>query len=87
MTKFSKSGKTGLSSLLFWNIRFWQFRSKAKEEAKFEDPRCFEARKGDKRYQGTKIEENQARSQSHKNQTIQFTKPEYPVFLEQIEPK
>jgi hypothetical protein len=37
MTKFSKSEKTGLSSLLFWNIRFWQFQSEAKEEAKFKD--------------------------------------------------
>jgi hypothetical protein len=35
---------------------------------------CFEARKGAKRHQGTKIEENQARSQSRKNQTIQFAK-------------
>jgi hypothetical protein len=23
MTKFSKSGKTGLSGLLFWTIWFW----------------------------------------------------------------
>jgi hypothetical protein len=37
MTKFGKSGKTGLSSLLFWNSRFLQFQSKAKEEAKFKD--------------------------------------------------
>jgi hypothetical protein len=37
MTKFGKSEKTRLSSLLFWNIRFLQFQSKAKEEAKFED--------------------------------------------------
>jgi hypothetical protein len=32
------------------------------EGAKFEDPRYFEARKGTKRHQGTKIEENQAKS-------------------------
>jgi hypothetical protein len=37
MTKFGKSKKTKLSGLLFQNIRFWQFQSKAKEEAKFED--------------------------------------------------
>jgi hypothetical protein len=37
MTKFGKSRKTGLSGLLFWNIQFWQFQSKAKEEAKFKD--------------------------------------------------
>jgi hypothetical protein len=37
------------------------------------------------RHQGTKIEENQARSKSRKNRAIQFDKPEYPVFLEQIE--
>jgi hypothetical protein len=37
MTKFGKSGKTGLPGLLFRNIWFRQFQSKAKEEAKFED--------------------------------------------------
>jgi hypothetical protein len=37
MTKFGKSGKTGLSGLLFRNIQYWQFQSKAKEEAKFKD--------------------------------------------------
>jgi hypothetical protein len=37
MTKFDKSGKTGLSGLLFWNIRLWYFQSKGKEEAKFKD--------------------------------------------------
>jgi hypothetical protein len=37
MTKFGKSGKTGQFGLLFRNIRFWQFQSKAKEEAKFKD--------------------------------------------------
>jgi hypothetical protein len=52
---------------------------------RFEDPMCFEARKESKRHQGAKIEENQATSQSHKNQTIQFAKPEYPVFSVQIE--
>jgi hypothetical protein len=36
-------------------------------------------------YQGTKIEENQAKSRSRKNRTIRFAKPEYPVFPEQIE--
>jgi hypothetical protein len=40
----------------------------------------FEARKGTKRHQESKIEENQARSQSHKNWTIQFAKPDYPIF-------
>jgi hypothetical protein len=62
MTKFDKSGKTGLFGLPFWNIRFRQFQNKAEERVKFEDPRYFEARKGTKRHQGTKIEENQARS-------------------------
>jgi hypothetical protein len=37
MTKFGKSEKTGLSSLLFQNIRFWQFQVKTKEGAKLED--------------------------------------------------
>jgi hypothetical protein len=46
---------------------------------------CFEAKKRNKRHQGTKIEENQVRSRSRKNRTIQFVKLDYPVFLEQIE--
>jgi hypothetical protein len=37
MIKFGRSGKTGLSGLLFWNIWFWQFQSEVKEEAKFEE--------------------------------------------------
>jgi hypothetical protein len=49
---------------------------------RFEDSMCFEAWKGTKRHQGTKIEENQVRSQSRKNQTIQFAKLDYPIFLE-----
>jgi hypothetical protein len=49
---------------------------------RFEDPRCFEARKGAKRHQVTEIEENQVRSRSRKNRTIRFAKPEYPVFWE-----
>jgi hypothetical protein len=67
MTKFRKSKKTGPSGFLFRTVRFWQFQSKAKKGAKFEDSRCFESRKGAKRHQGTEIEENQARSQSRKN--------------------
>jgi hypothetical protein len=87
MTKFGKFRKIGLSGLLFWNIWFWQFQSKAKEKVKFQDSRCFKARERAKRHQGTKIEENQARSQSHKNQTIRFAKPEYLVLPEQIQSK
>jgi hypothetical protein len=37
MTKFGKSGKIGLSGLLFRNIRFWQLQVKTKEGAKLED--------------------------------------------------
>jgi hypothetical protein len=37
MTKFGEFEKIRLSSLLFWNIRFQQFQSKVREEAKFED--------------------------------------------------
>jgi hypothetical protein len=37
-----------------------------------------------KKHQGIKIGENQARSQSYKNRTIRFVKPEYPIFSEQI---
>jgi hypothetical protein len=37
MTKFRKSKKTGPSGFLFQTIRFWQFQSKAKKGAKFED--------------------------------------------------
>jgi hypothetical protein len=72
--------KTGLSGLPNRSIRFWQFKSQTKEGAKLEDPRCFEARKWTKRHQGTKIEENQARSRSHKNWTIRFAKPDYRFF-------
>jgi hypothetical protein len=38
-----------------------------------------------KKHQGTKIGENQVRTQSRKNQTIWFAKPEYPIFSELIE--
>jgi hypothetical protein len=37
MAKFGKFGKTRLSGLPFWNIRFWQFQSKTEERAKLED--------------------------------------------------
>jgi hypothetical protein len=36
-------------------------------------------------HQGTKMEENQVRNQNRKNWTIRFAKPEYLIFLEQIE--
>jgi hypothetical protein len=82
MIKFGKAEKIGLSSLLNRSIRFWQFQSQIKEGAKLEDPKCFEARKGTKRHQGTKIEENQARSRSRKNQTIWFATLDYLGFLD-----
>jgi hypothetical protein len=37
MTKFGKSEKIGLSGLLFWNIWFQSFQSKARERVKLED--------------------------------------------------
>jgi hypothetical protein len=37
MTKFHESTKTGLSDLLFWNIRCWQFQDKTNEGARLED--------------------------------------------------
>jgi hypothetical protein len=37
MTKFGKSKKTGLSSLLFWTIQFCQFQGKTKEGVKLKD--------------------------------------------------
>jgi hypothetical protein len=37
MTKFIESEKIGLFNLPFQNIQFWQFQSKIKEWAKFED--------------------------------------------------
>jgi hypothetical protein len=52
---------------------------------RFGDPRCFEARKRTKRHQGAKMEEIQAKSQGHKNQTIRFWILEYPIFPEQID--
>jgi hypothetical protein len=37
MSKFDKSGKTGLSGFLFWTIRFWQFQGKTKKRVKLKD--------------------------------------------------
>jgi hypothetical protein len=37
MTNFNKTGKTELSSLANWSIRFLQFQSKTEEEAKLKD--------------------------------------------------
>jgi hypothetical protein len=37
MTKFSKSGKIGLSGLPLQNIWIWQFQSKTEEGAKLVD--------------------------------------------------
>jgi hypothetical protein len=54
MTKFGKSGKTGLSGLLFQNIRFWQFQSKSKEEAKFKDLKIQGVLKQEKGLKGNK---------------------------------
>jgi hypothetical protein len=54
MTKFGKSGKIRLSSLLFRNIRFQQFQSKAKEEAKFEDLKIQGVLKQEKGLKGIK---------------------------------
>jgi hypothetical protein len=53
--------------------------------AKLEDPMCFGARKGTKRHQGTEIEENQARSQSHKNRIVWFPFIKGPVFTDKME--
>jgi hypothetical protein len=36
MTKFGKAGKTRISDLGNWSIRFWQIQNKIKEEAKLE---------------------------------------------------
>jgi hypothetical protein len=55
------------------------------ERAKLEDPKYLKARKGTKRHKGTKIEENQIKSQSRKNHIILFAKPDYPIFPVQIE--
>jgi hypothetical protein len=51
MAKFGKSGKTRLSSLGNWSIRFWQIQSWIEEEGnmrKFEDSSVFEAWKREK---------------------------------------
>jgi hypothetical protein len=85
MTKFGKSEKTGLSGLLFQNIQFQQFQSKPEERVKLEDLKIQGVLKQEfffKRHQETKMEANQARSQSHKNRTIQFAKLDSPVFPE-----
>jgi hypothetical protein len=44
-----------------------------------------EAWKRSKKYQGARMEEVQAKSQSHKNRTIRFGIPKYLVFPEEIE--
>jgi hypothetical protein len=73
MTKFGKSEKIGPSGFSFRTVRFRQFQSKAKEEAKLEDLKIqgvLKQEKGAKRHQGTKIEESQVRSRSCKNQGV-----------------
>jgi hypothetical protein len=55
MTKFVKAGKTGLSDFPNRHIRFWQFQSRIKKEAKHEDLKIRESlkhEKGEKRHQG-----------------------------------
>jgi hypothetical protein len=61
MTKFGKSEKTGQSDFLFRTIRSEQEYDMSYTQ-RFEDPRCFEAWKRTKRYQGANMEEIQARS-------------------------
>jgi hypothetical protein len=53
---------------------FGSFRIKLRKElnSRFEDPRCFEAWKRAKKYQGAKMEGIQAKSRSHKKWTIGF---------------
>jgi hypothetical protein len=88
MTKFDKSEKTKLSSLLLWNIRFailehpvLTVSSKNKEGAKrFENPRCFETWKMIKKYQGANMEEIQAKSWM-----VRFWISDCPILSEQIE--
>jgi hypothetical protein len=70
MIKFGKAEKIGGSGFLFRIVQFRQFQNMNRTRAKLEDPRCFEAMKGTKRHQGTEIEENQARSRSHKNRIV-----------------
>jgi hypothetical protein len=54
MNKFGKSGKTGLSSLPFWNIQFWQFQNKSKEWDKLEDLKIQVVLKQEKGIKGIK---------------------------------
>jgi hypothetical protein len=88
MTKFGKSRKTGPSSFLFWTVRFWQFSEQEQDMSytqRFEDTRCFETWKRNKKHQGAKMEEIEDRSRGRKNWTVWFWIPEYTVFSEQIE--
>jgi hypothetical protein len=81
--KFGRSGKTGRFGFLFWNIRFSHVHRRIKDKSqtrRFKNSRHFEAWKMTKKHQGTKIEENQSKSQGHKNRTIQFGIPKYLVF-------
>jgi hypothetical protein len=52
---------------------------------RFENLRSFEAWKRAKKHQEANMEEIQARSQSHKNQIVQFWIPGYLVFPQHIE--
>jgi hypothetical protein len=54
---------------------------------RFEDPRCFEARRWDKRHQGTKVDQSQERSQSRKNWIVRFPILEGPIFTDKVESK
>jgi hypothetical protein len=74
-------------SFLFWTVWFRQFQNKNRiwVTLKIWRSKMFWSIKKVKKHQGIKIGENQARSQSYKNRTIRFVKPEYPIFSEQIE--
>jgi hypothetical protein len=85
MTKFCKSGKTGPSDFLFRLSGFDRFREGSWQKLNLKIQECFEAWKIIKKCQGAKIEEIQAQRRGHKNRTIRFGIPEYPVFSEQIE--
>jgi hypothetical protein len=67
---------------LFGFSRFSEQEQDMSYTRRFKDSRCFEAWKRTKRHEGSKMEEIQARSQGHKNQTVQFWIPEYLIFPE-----
>jgi hypothetical protein len=80
MTKFGKRGKTRLSSLPFWNIRFWQFQGKTKEGAKLKDLKIRCVLRHGKGLKGIKEPTWNKSKPKPQKLDCRFWIPEYPFF-------